>query len=37
MDAAHLRELASGLQADHENGDSPGGRLVRARYDYRHG
>jgi hypothetical protein len=30
MDAADLRELVSGLQADHENGDSPGRRLCRA-------
>jgi hypothetical protein len=33
MDAADLRGLASGLQADHENGDSPGGRLCRACVD----
>lgn len=33
MNASHLRELASGLQADHENGDSPGSRLCRACVD----
>jgi hypothetical protein len=33
MDATDLRELASGLQADHEHGDSPGPRLCRACVD----
>jgi hypothetical protein len=33
MDASDLRELVSGLQADHEQGASPGGRLCRACVD----
>jgi GAF domain-containing protein len=33
MDATYLRELVSGLQADHEQGESPGGRLCRACVD----
>jgi hypothetical protein len=33
MDQPRLRELVAGLQADHENGDSPGWRLCRACVD----
>lgn len=33
MDASRVRELASGLRADHENGESPGSRLCRACVD----
>jgi hypothetical protein len=33
MDSSYLRELVSGLQADHEQGESPGGRLCRACVD----
>jgi hypothetical protein len=34
VDAASLRELASGLRADHDNGDSPGERLCLACVDH---
>lgn len=33
MDATYLRDLASGLRADHENGESPGARLCLACVD----
>ncbi len=33
MDPVHLRELISGLQSDHEHGESPGSRLCRACVD----
>jgi hypothetical protein len=33
VDASDLRELVAGLQADHEQGASPGGRLCRACVD----
>jgi hypothetical protein len=33
MDASDLRQLVSGLQADHEQGKSPGARLCRACID----
>jgi hypothetical protein len=33
MDASYFRDLASGLQADHEHGEGPGPRLCRACVD----